>query len=112
METNAARLGTDFMSLRGTGAGEGHHLRPKVSLPGGSTLARWCKLQLGFSVGIDGALHRLNPWSVSARSENLQLKHGANESAYDTARGREAKNKVQHRAHEVNQTQIQPERNV
>ena len=29
----------DYMSLRGTGAGEGHHLRPKVPLPRGSPLA-------------------------------------------------------------------------
>ena len=32
------------MPLRGAGAGEGHHLRPKVPLPRGSPLAVWHNL--------------------------------------------------------------------
>ena len=107
-ETKAPPLGMELMSLRGTGAGEGHHLRPKVSLPGGSTLAQWRKPLLVLAVGIDDALDGFYPWGVSARSEHVQPKHGANESAYDTARGREAKNKMQHRARGDNRKPYSP----
>ena len=76
------------MSLRGTGAGEGP-LKP-LALPGGPS-AIWYIEQLGLSVEIALEAHGSNPWSISARSEHLQPKHGANESAYDSARERTAK---------------------
>ena len=70
-----------------------------VPLPGGPQ-ALWHKPQFGLELEIDHAAHGFNPWSISARSEHMQPKHGANESAYDTSRGRESKNKVQYLAHE------------
>ena len=72
-------FGNGLMSLRRvdavtlTGAGEGPSQAEGPSPEG--PLARWRKPLLGLAVGIDGALHRLNPWSVSARSEHVQFEN-------------------------------------
>ena len=72
----------DAVTLTGAGEGPSQAEGPSPEGP----LARWRKPLLGFSVFIDSALQRFNSWSVSARSEFIQSKHGVNESAYDTAR--------------------------
>ena len=82
-----------------------------ASKPGpscGSPLARWRKPQVDSESGPDRALLGFNPWSVSARSEHLQAKHGANESAYDTSRGRTAKESRDLRAQKESRNPYSP----